>query len=110
MLPRQTLTLNFLRALRPTTVAQTGSLLCRGLVIRSGATFLRPADYQSAIQQVANLRYAREVPGQGTAIGHLRCCECASGKLRHPLFRETAGDSLSPIGWERAGVRAIPFH
>ena len=38
-------------------VAQTGSLLYRGLAIRSRSHFERPADYQSATQQVANLRH-----------------------------------------------------
>jgi hypothetical protein len=38
-------------------VAQTGSLLYRGLVIRRRRQFRTLADCQSAIQQVANLRY-----------------------------------------------------
>jgi len=42
---------------RPHHVAQTGSLLCRGLAIRNRPDCERPADYQSATQQVANLRY-----------------------------------------------------
>ncbi len=38
-------------------VAQTGSLLYRGLAIRSVCDDARPADCQSAKRQVANLRY-----------------------------------------------------
>ncbi len=38
-------------------VAQTGSLLYRGLAIRNRRYCEHPADYQSATQQVANLRY-----------------------------------------------------
>ena len=41
-----------------TQVAQTVCLLYRGLVIRRPTRLGRPADCQSAIQQVANLRYA----------------------------------------------------
>lgn len=40
-----------------TAVAQTGSLPYRGLAIRRRPWLLEPADYQSAIQQVSNLRY-----------------------------------------------------
>jgi hypothetical protein len=38
-------------------VAQTDSLPYRGLVIRCAFANSNSADYQSAIQQVANLRY-----------------------------------------------------
>lgn len=42
---------------RPHQVAQTGSLLYRGLAIRTSRYFKRTAGCQSATQQVANLRY-----------------------------------------------------
>ena len=47
-----------LRAER-TRVAQTGSLLYRGLATRRPSTFEKVADCQSAIQQINNLRYMK---------------------------------------------------
>ena len=49
-------------------VAQTGSLLCRGLTIRRRLMVRHRADYQSATQQVANLRYKQAVHGRGIRV------------------------------------------
>ena len=47
--------------------------------------------------------------GEGTANGSLPLSKRAFGKLRLTMLRESADDSPSPIGWERAGVRAFAF-
>ncbi len=59
-----------LPSLRLGNVAQTGSLLYRGLAIRRGLTVRNRADYQSATQQVTNLRYelAAHEPGPRRAL------------------------------------------
>jgi len=47
--------------------------------------------------------------GEGTAIGHAEFLNDATTTTTRWYSKATANDSPSPIGWEKAGVRAFPF-
>ena len=75
-------------------VAQTGSLLYRGLAIRGSYKLGESADYQSATQQVTNLRYGQY-------------CERAS-MLGIPCMHHFAEFVAVAVGTHMTGINVIP--